>query len=211
MYSGVIGDGYIKGIFADQCDVDVDKVFKVISNLYKKLFLLLLEMEEKHDPSFKIEDFCKCLSYVNFKDKKLDESSIKTKIDNWEHAHTNLFQKYGKRFNFWIAKLKGMGFEESDYYHLFQGHGLLEYVAIPLVRFYANSYRTDMLNSITNGADTKERKATLVKEYYNNTFTTNDAGSLTARIRQLISDNNPGMDNFASFKIKEQIETALEQ
>lgn len=199
----------LKASLADKCDVNVDEILRTISCLYKSLFLLLLEMEEKHDNNFKIAEFCKCLSYVSFKDERLDESSIKAKIENWKQSHADLFKKYGNNFNCLIAKLKSMGFEECDYYHLFQGHGFLEYVAVPLVRFYANKYRADMLTSITNGIDVKERKMTLVKEYYNNTFTTKDAGSLTSRVRQLISDNNPGMNNLASLKINEQIETAL--
>lgn len=201
----------LKASLADKCDANIDEILRTISTLYKSMFLLLLEMEDKHDGNFKINDFSKCLSYVSFKDEKLDVVSIKAKIANWKKVNSKLFEKYGKRFNYWIAKLKAMGFEESDYYHLFYGHGLYEHVAVPLVRFYAQKYRADVLTSITNGADKKDRKASLVKEYYNNTFTSSDKETLTARVKQLISDNNPNMDNFASRKIMEQIETALRQ
>ena len=43
----------------------------------------------------------------------------------------------------------------------------------------------------------------------NNTFTSRESTSLRERIEQLIIDNSPNMDNFASVKIKEQIEKAL--
>ena len=55
----------------------------------------------------------------------------------------------------------------------------------------------------------KERKENLVTEYYNNTFTSRESTSFRERIEQLIIDNSPNMDNFASIKIKEQIEKAL--
>lgn len=92
---------------------------------------------------------------------------------------------------------------------MYQGHGLFENIAIPLVKHFAYSYRSNEITKIVNGADKKERKENLVTEYYNNTFTSRESTSFRERIEQLIIDNSPNMDNFASIKIKEQIEKAL--
>lgn len=199
----------LKASLADKCDIKVETVLQIISILYKNIFYLLLEMEEKHDSRFKIDDFCQCLSYVSFKNGELDESFIKNKLGKWKQDHILLFQQYGKRFNHWKIKLENLGFKETDYYQLYQGHGLFENIAIPLVKHFAYSYRSNEITKIVNGADKKERKDNLVTEYYNNTFTSRESTSLRERIKQLIIDNSPNMDNFASIKIKEQIEKAL--
>lgn len=200
----------LKASLADNCDIDVRGMLQTISILYKNMFLLLLEMEEKHDNRFKIEDFCKNLSFVCFSEKgKLEKEQIECEIKKWRNSHLSLYQQYGHRFNHWEAKLRNLGFNETDYYQLYNGHGLLENVAVPLVKFYAHKYRTIQLNTIINGADKKERKENLIAEYYNNTFTSKDSGSLLMRVKQLVIDNQPNINNSASMRIKKQIENAL--
>ena len=82
-------------------------------------------------------------------------------------------------------------------------------LAIPLVCYYAKKYRTEILSQITKGADSKSRKKELAEEYYHNTFTTLDRGSLRNRVEQLITDNSPCGESTAAAKINEQIENAL--
>lgn len=199
----------LKASLPDECDIDVGHILQIISSLYKNIFYLLLEMKEKHDDRFKIDDFCKCLSYVSFKNGKLDKDFVVNKLKKWEQDHTNLFQQYENRFYHWKKKLENLGFKETDYYQLYKGHGLFENIAIPLVRHFAYRYRTNEITKIVNGADKKERKDNLVTEYYNNTFTLQESTSLSERIKQLITDNTPNMNNSASIKIKEQIKKAL--
>lgn len=199
----------LKASLADECDVEIGRILQKISILYKNIFYLLLEMKEKHDKRFKIDDFCQCLSYVSFKNAELDESSIINNLNKWKQDHISLFQQYGKRFNHWKGKLENLGFKETDYYQLYQGHGLFKNIAIPLVKYFAYRYRSNEITKIVNGADKKARKDDLVNEYYNNTFTSVESTSLRERIEQLITDNSPSMNNSASIKIKEQIEKAL--
>lgn len=199
----------LKASLADKCEIKVEAVLQMISILYKNIFYLLLEMEEKHDNRFKIDDFCQCLSYVSFKNGELDESFIKNKLGKWKQDHIFLFQQYGNRFNHWKVKLENLGFKETDYYQLYKGHGLFENIVFPLVKHFAYRGRTNEITKIVNGADKKERKDNLVTEYYNNTFTSRESTSLRERIEQLVIDNSPNMDNLASIKIKEQIEKAL--
>lgn len=198
----------LKASLSDSCDIDVNEILQKISVLYKNLFYLLLEMEEKHDNRFKIENFCQCLSFVSFKDGKLDEAYIKTEILKWKQINMSLFQQYGQRFKYWKNKLTSLGFKETEYYQLYNGHGLFEKIAVPLVKFYAYMYRCKEITKIVNGADKKERKENLIKEYKNNTFTQSES-SLQNRIEQLIIDNSPSMDNAASIMIKKQIEKAI--
>lgn len=200
----------LKASLADSCDIDVRELLQTISLLYKKMFLLLLEMEEKHDSRFRIDDFCRNLSFVCFNNEKLDVNQIADKINEWNNEHEYLYRQYENKFNSWSAKLKKLGFDEKEYYQLYNGHGMLEKIAIPLVRFYANKYRKSQLNAICNGSDKKDRKANLVNEYYNNTFTSlSDFRSLSTRVKQLIIDNQPNMTNSASLRINAQIEKAL--
>lgn len=147
----------LKASLADRCDIDVKEILQTISVLYKNIFYLLLEMEEKHDPRFKIEDFCKCLSYVSFKDNKIDTADIKNKIQKWKQDNITLFQQYGNRFNHWKNKLANLGFKETDYYQLYNGHGLFENIAVPLVKYYSYMYRSTETAKIVNGADKSER------------------------------------------------------
>lgn len=199
----------LKASLADECNIDIRRILQKISILYKNIFYLLLEMKEEHDKRFKIDDFCQCLSYVSFKNGELDESSIENNLNKWKQEHISLFNQYGNRFNHWKVKLENLGFKETDYYQLYQGHGLFENIAIPLVKHFAYRYRSNEITKIVNGADKKERKVNLVTEYYNNTFTSRQSTSLGERVEQLIIDNSPNMDNSASIKIKEQIEKAL--
>lgn len=199
----------LKASLADECDIEIERILQKISILYKNIFYLLLEMKEKHDKRFKIDDFCQCLSYVSFKNAELDESSIRNNLNKWKQDHISLFQQYGKRFNHWKGKLEHLGFKETDYYQLYQGHGLFKNIAIPLIKYFAYRYRSNEITKILNGADKEARKDELVKEYYNNTFTSVESTSLRERIEQLITDNSPSMNNSASIKIKEQIEKAL--
>lgn len=199
----------LKASLADECNIDIRRILQKISILYKNIFYLLLEMKEEHDKRFKIDDFCQCLSYVSFKNGELDESSIENNLNKWKQEHISLFNQYGNRFNHWKVKLENLGFKETDYYQLYQGHGLFENIAIPLVKHFSYRYRSNEITKIVNGADKKERKVNLVTEYYNNTFTSRQSTSLGERVEQLIIDNSPNMDNSASIKIKEQIEKAL--
>lgn len=199
----------LKASLADECDIEIERILQKISILYKNIFYLLLEMKEKHDKRFKIDDFCQCLSYVSFKNAELDESSIRNNLNKWKQDHISLFQQYGKRFNHWKGKLEHLGFKETDYYQLYQGHGLFKNIAIPLIKYFAYRYRSNEITKILNGADKEARKDELVKEYYNNTFTSVESTSIRERIEQLITDNSPSMNNSASIKIKEQIEKAL--
>lgn len=66
-----------------------------------------------------------------------------------------------------------------------------------------------MLSKIANSADSKDRKTELVKEYYNNTFTTHERGSLGNRVKQLVTDNSPIRESTAASRINEQILEAL--
>lgn len=200
----------LKASLADTCEVDVRKILQKISSLYKNVFYLLLEMKERHDKRFKIKDFTTCLSYISFKNDDLDDALVTLKLKKWKQAHIDLFAQYGDKFNYWKAKLQSLGFGEADYYQLYYGHGLFEKVAVPLVKYFANRYRSEEIKNILNGTDKNERKDNLVTEYYNNTFTLRDSGSLGDRVVQLISDNSPTMNNLASVKIKEQIEKALD-
>lgn len=158
----------LKASLADECDIEIERILQKISILYKNIFYLLLEMKEKHDKRFKIDDFCQCLSYVSFKNAELDESSIRNNLNKWKQDHISLFQQYGKRFNHWKGKLEHLGFKETDYYQLYQGHGLFKNIAIPLIKYFAYRYRSNEITKILNGADKEARKDELVKEYYNN-------------------------------------------
>lgn len=200
----------LKASLADRCDVVVSDILQTISVLYKNMFLLLLEMKEKHDGRFNIEDFCKNLSFICFSDGKLDEERINCKIQEWYNSHIDLYRQYENRFNHWCARLKKLGYKDTDYYKLYNGHGLFKNIAVPLVKQFAYIYRKAQLNTIVKGADRKERKSELVTEYHNNTFTYfKEPTSLSKRVEQLITDNQPSMDNDASLCINEQIKKAL--
>lgn len=199
----------LKASLADCCTVNIKKILGKISVSFKDLLLLLLVMKDNQDSRFKIEDFEKCLSFVEFDDNGLNESEVQHKILDWRNKNQILFNQYGNRFHFWENKLKGLGYPEEDYYQIFRGHGLFDKVAVPLVCFYAKKYRTEILSKIAKGADSKSRKKELVEEYYHNTFTTQDRGSLRNRVEQLITDNSPCGESTAAAKINEQIENAL--
>lgn len=199
----------LKASLADCCTVNIKKILGKISVSFKELLLLLLVMKDNQDSRFKIEDFEKCLSFVEFDDNGLNESEVQHKILDWRNKNQILFNQYGNRFHFWENKLKGLGYPEEDYYQIFRGHGLFDKVAVPLVCFYAKKYRTEILSKIAKDADSKSRKKELVEEYYHNTFTTQDRGSLRNRVEQLITDNSPCGESTAAAKINEQIENAL--
>ena len=199
----------IKTSLHDTFDVDLNSIMCEISKLYKKIFFLLLEMEEKHDARFKINDFCICLSKISFRNNKLDTNSIQTEINNWVQKHNNLFTHYGNNINRWEYRLKSLGFCVEDYYQLYNGHGLYEHIAVPMVEYYAKSLRSEQLNRIANGADNEERKKGLVAEYNHRTIYSCGATTLRNRIEQLIADNDPMMESSAALKIKEQIEAAF--
>lgn len=105
--------------------------------------------------------------------------------------------------------MKALGFLEVDYYQLYKGHGVFDKIAVPMIDFFAKKYRSEQINKIVTGADSKDRKEQLVSEYYNATFTSKEQNSLRSRIIQLITDNTPDYNCSASVKIREQIENAL--
>lgn len=206
---GLLKVDILKASLADCCTVNIKNILGKISVSFKDLLLLLLVMKDNQDSRFKIEDFEKCLSFVEFDDNGLNESEVQRKISDWRNKNQILFNQYGNRFHFWENKLKGLGYPVEDYYQIFRGHGLFDKVAVPLVCFYAKKYRTEILSKIAKGADSKSRKKELVEEYYHNTFTTQDRGSLRNRVEQLITDNSPCGESTAAAKINEQIENAL--
>lgn len=205
----LLKDNILKASLVDCCPVNIEEILAEVSSCYKEVFLLLLEMEEKKDKRFKIDDFIRCLSFVEFDDKGLNETVVNSKILEWKNNNLNFFAQYGNRFHFWENKLRGLGYKVEDYYQIFSGHGLYDKIAVPLVSHYAKKYRTEMLSKIANSADSKDRKAELVKEYYNNTFTTNERGSLGNRVKQLVTDNSPIRESSAATRINEQILEAL--
>ena len=200
----------LKASLADRCNVNVTYILQTISFLYKDMFLLLLEMLEKHDKRFVLTDFCNNLKFVCFSGCELDKKTIKHKINEWDSSHSNLYHNYQSSFNRWVKRLDNLGYGVTDYYKLYNGHGLFHNIAVPLVKFFASNYRKDELSKIVNGADKKNRKNDLVAEYHNSTFTNSkDSSSLIKRIEQLIIDNQPSMNNDASLCIKDQITKAL--
>ena len=208
-YPKLLRENLMKVSLIDRCDVDFDGILSNISKLYEEMFLLLLEMEEKHDNRFRIEDFCKCLSFISFKEDGLDTQTVKKEIDKWKNAHIDWFNQYSNKFHRWKGKLKALGFLEADYYQLYKGHGVFDKIAVPMIDFFAKKYRSEQINRIVTGADSKDRKEQLVSEYYNATFTSKEQNSLRSRIIQLITDNTPDYNCSASVKIREQIENAF--
>lgn len=206
----LLADDILKASLADYCSINIEEILSEISNCYKEMFLLLLEMKEQKDKRFKIEDFIQCLTFIEFDENGFNEADVKRKIAEWKNFNKILFNQYGCRFHFWENRLNSLGYKVEDYYHMYCGHGLFDKIAVPLVCYYARKYRTEMLSKIIGGADSASRKKDLVEEYYNNTFTTRDRASLKHRVVQLITDNSPCGNSTASAKIKEQIKNALE-
>lgn len=205
----LLRDNILKASLVDCCPINIEEILAKVSSCYKEVFLLLLEMEEKKDKRFKISDFTRCLSFVEFDDKGLNETVVNSKILEWKNNNLNFFAQYGNRFHFWEKKLRGLGYKVEDYYQIFSGHGLYDKIAVPLVSHYAKKYRTEMLSKIANSADSKDRKIELVKEYYNNTFTTSERESLGNRVKQLVTDNSPIRESTAATRINKQILEAL--
>lgn len=205
----LLRDNVIKASFPDKFGIDFTAIMGEISKLYKDIFFLLLEMKEKHDDRFQIDEFCACLSKISFKNGELDKVSIQDEINVWVQNHVDWFEQYQKEFGKWKKKLEKLGFSENEYYQLYNGHGLYEHIAVPMVEYYAKNLRSTQLNTIANGADSKERKEQLVNEYKNKTIMGQETLSLRERVKQLITDNTPIMDCSAAKKIKLQIEAAL--
>lgn len=202
----------IKASFVEECTIDFAEIFGDISKIYKDIFLLLLVMKANNDNSFRLKDFCRCLSFVKFTSDGLDKSFVEEKVKKWIDANKNLLGKYEAQFDAWICKLAAMGFTEYNYYQLYNGHGLYKHIAKPLVLFFTRKYRTNKLTAIANGSDSEKRKMELIAKYYNDTFTSRQSDglkSLSSRIEQLITDNTPDYNCSASVKIREQIENAL--
>lgn len=208
-YPKLLRENLMKVSLIDRCDVDLNEILSNISKLYEEIFLLLLEMKEKHDDRFKIDDFCECLSFVSYKECALNVQSVKSKIDEWKNNHIDWFNQYGNSFSEWKKKLKAVGFFETDYYQLYKGHGVFDKIAVPMVEYFSDKYRDKYIEEIKNGADSEDRKKQLISEYYKATFASKKAGSLRSRIIQLITDNTPDYNCSASVKIREQIENAL--
>lgn len=208
-YPKLLRENLMKVSLIDRCDVDLNEILSNISKLYEEIFLLLLEMKEKHDDRFKIDDFCECLSFVSYKECALNVQSVKSKIDEWKNNHIDWFNQYGNSFSEWKKKLKAVGFFETDYYQLYKGHGVFDKIAVPMVEYFSDKYRDKHIEEIKNGADSEDRKKQLISEYYKATFVSKKAGSLRSRIIQLITDNTPDYNCSASVKIREQIENAL--
>lgn len=69
----------MKASLCDEISEDINVIMKDISLMYKATFLLLLEMEEKHDNRFKIDDFNTCLSFITFDNNGLNKTSTNQK------------------------------------------------------------------------------------------------------------------------------------
>lgn len=205
----LLRDDVIKASLPDKFGVDFIAVMGEISKLYKGIFFLLLEMKEKHDDRFQIDEFSACLSKISFKNGELDKESVQSAINVWTQNHADWFEQYKTEAGKWKKKLEKMGFGEDEYYQLYNGHGLYEHIAVPMVEHYAKKLRSAQLNTIANGADSKERKEQLVNEYNNKTKMVQGTIPLKERVKQLITDNIPLMDCSAAQKIKSQIEAAL--
>lgn len=208
-FPSLLQEDVMKASLADKIEEDFEGILRDISSIYKEIFLLLLEMKESNDNRFTIDEFNRCLSYVSFKEGLLDRNAIITKLSTWNSNHTEWYSQHSSKFDAWQERLSELGFEVGDYYQIFNGHGLYNNVAVPMVIYYSKKYRNEQIDLIRNGADSADRKNQLTNEYHKETFTTNEDGRLRRRVEQLITDNCPSPDCSASSRIGWQIERAL--
>lgn len=190
-------------------DIQEDDISKVMNDLGQKLkipFILLLVMREQHDDRYTMSDFKQLLSSIRFKEGMIDDAILSDLLSIWNLQNSDCITQYSQNIQKWEGKLSRLGFSSEDYFQLYNGHHLLDYVAISLLKDKADRLRTQQKSNISNGADAADRKQTLLKEYDNKTCR---GLSVHQRIEQLINDNNQFPESSATKKIRQQIEEAL--
>lgn len=190
-------------------DIPEDDICKVMNDLSQKLkipFILLLVMREQHDKRYKMSDFQQLLSSIRFKEGMIDDAILSDLLSRWNLKNSDCITQYSQKIQKWEGKLSRLGFSSEDYFQLYNGHHLLDYVAISLLKDKADRLRTQQKSNIRNGSDAADRKQTLLKEYDNKTCR---GLSVHQRIEQLINDNNQFPESSATIRIRQQIEEAL--
>lgn len=190
-------------------DIPEDDICKIMNDLGQKLkipFILLLVMREQHDARYTMSDFQQLLSSIRFKEGVIDDAILSDLLSKWNLRNSTYITQYSSKIQEWEVKLSHLGFSSEDYFQLYNGHHLLDYVAISLLKDKADRFRNQQKSIISNGADAADRKKTLLNEYDNKTCR---GLSVHQRIEQLINDNNQFPESSATKKIRQQIEEAL--
>ena len=190
-------------------DIPEDDISNIMNDLGQKLkipFILLLVMREQHDDRYTMSGFQQLLSSIRFKEGKVDDAVLTQVLSEWNTHHNTYIAQYSSKIQEWEGKLNHLGFSSKEYFQLYNGHYLLDYIAVSLLKDKADRLRTQQKSIIRNGADSADRKQTLLNEYDNKTCR---GLTLHQRIEQLINDNNQFPECSAVSRIRQQIEEAL--
>lgn len=202
----LLKDNLFKVSLPEIFEEDIKYIMNDLGQRLKEPFILLLVMKERHDTRYTMNDFKQLLSSIRFKDGTIDDVILTGLISDWNNKYSMLLNQYSTKVSEWVCKLSRIGFSCADYYQLYNGHYLFDYIAVSLLLNKAEIIRSKKLSTITNGADTADQKETLRKEYEKKTCR---GLTLRKRIEQLINDNYQIPKCSATEKICQQIEEAL--
>lgn len=176
-----------KSTLCDNITEDISGIFEEFSVLISDLFLILLTSIHNKDKYYSSKDFGNDLSKISYSKTGFSDRSIeyiKNKAERMEHykqAHIieiNAFESY----------LKNSSFLRCDYYLLINGHDLVNYIVVPIMKFIIKPLRSNKISKIYTLKESEIRKKTLLQQYHNQTNTSTDPHSIQDRIKQLIND-----------------------
>lgn len=176
-----------KSTLCDNITEDIKEVLETFSILISDLFLILLTSIYKKDDYYSLKDFGKDLSKISYSKMGFPNRStdyVHNKVDkmkDYKQAHIIEIKEFE-------SYLRESSFLRCDYYLLINGHDLVNYIVIPILKFIIKPLRGNKISKIHSLKEGQKRKETLLQQYYNQTNTSTDSHSVQNRIKQLIND-----------------------
>lgn len=190
----------------EKIDFSIESLIHKISKYYSLLFIQVLVSMKRNDGAYSIGDFASDVnnSFIMDTNGKISVPS-KQKIIDLEDKYKTYKEECADDFDYFINLLASLGYTFEDYWKLFQGHMLEDYIAVPLAKKLSENTRIVFFRNLIGD---KEQRKQLRNQYNNQTGVMDDRG-LSLRIHDILRDNYEFDHLAVDAKIKTQLDSVL--
>lgn len=207
----------------EHTSIDFDKILHETARTYYQSFLLLLlsiiaQQSDETASDLTINKYNNFLSEAQYDESGCLTDEAQEKIKEFENDYNYLKDANPDGYTRLDEELRKLGYDESNCSCMIQGHGWMDYVAIPILQQIAGPIYSAKVAELTAevGEDVENRGEVIRQKhnhYANQTFIhtgcVKGKWSLLERITQLIKDTDINTNKEVITQIQHKIDCAL--
>ena len=146
-----VRDYIYKITMLDTIEIDVERHFSVVSELFHRLYLMCLNSIKNKDNYYCLNKFRKDLGLLKFEIDGSIRDTSKNKINKVIQSHSAYLEKNKDSINDLELSLKRNGYDKTSYLCLMRGHDLVDKVIIPYLLTIGIYHRNEFRKKINEG------------------------------------------------------------